>query len=63
MADDIGQVPAGSRDRVLVAISIATILGLSIWFSTNAFSPALGTVAMLRLLSLPESENLAAGRR
>ena len=63
MADDIGQVPAGSGGRVLVVISIATILALSMWFSTKAFGPALGTEAMLRLLSLLESENLAAGRR
>ena len=41
MADSVSQNPVGSRGRVLAVISIATILALSIWFSTNAIGPAL----------------------
>ena len=41
MADSVSQSPVGSRGRVLAVISVATILALSIWFSTNAIGPAL----------------------
>ena len=41
MADSVSQNPVGSRGRVLAVISVATILALSIWFSTNAIGPAL----------------------
>ena len=41
MAVSVSQDPAGSRGRVLAVISVATILALSIWFSTNAIGPAL----------------------
>ena len=41
MTDNVIQVPSSGRGRVLAVISIATILALSIWFSTNAIGPAL----------------------
>ncbi len=41
MADNVAKGAAGGRGRVLAVISIATILALSIWFSTNAIGPAL----------------------
>lgn len=63
MSEDTAKDPAGSRGRVLTVISLATTLTLSIWFRTTAIGLALGTLAKLRLRSLPESRKLAAGLR
>ncbi len=41
MTNSVAQDAADGRGRVLAVISIATILALSIWFSTNAIGPAL----------------------
>ena len=41
VVDGKGQDPDSVRGRVLAVIFIATILALSIWFSTNAIGPAL----------------------
>ena len=41
MAEGMVEGQASSRGRVLGVVSLATILALSIWFSTNAIGPAL----------------------
>jgi len=41
VTNSVAQDAADGRGRVLAVISIATILALSIWFSTNAIGPAL----------------------
>ena len=38
---DVGRGQTISSGRVLGIVSLATILALSIWFSTNAIGPAL----------------------
>ena len=40
-ADQLTEVEDRSRNRALLLISVSTVFGLSVWFSTNAIAPAL----------------------
>ena len=40
-ADQLTEVEDRSRNRALLIVSLSTVFGLSVWFSTNAIAPAL----------------------
>jgi hypothetical protein len=60
MLTAMADIPAVTSDEAPDAIvALATIVALTVWFSTNA----LGTLAMLTLRRRPEAVLLAGGNR